>query len=331
MACLDAMAKLDFPHEQFEIILIDDQSDDNTRYLARSFFKANPSIEGHVIQLAETSQGGKKEAIARGISVSRHPLIITTDADCLVPETWLNSVVSYYEQTGAKMIAAPVSICHSNSFVQNIQELEMLGLQAVAGASIQLNGPVLCSGANLFFEKAAFLAVGGYSDNSEIKSGDDLFLLQKLRKKYPGEVKFLKAREAWIQTVPSSSTDEFVKQRKRWVSKVIYIPDATTIAVAFIVYLANLALIIDLALWVFLPDFNGSFLIIIFGGKVLTDFLFLHLATSFFRRGYLMRNFVLAEVLYIVYVSIIGVLGNIAKYNWKGRLSERRLFVNNNS
>ena len=207
----------------------------------------------------------------------------------------------------------------------------MLGLQAVAGASIQLQEPVLCNGANLFFEKAAFLAVGGYSDNAEIKSGDDLFLLQKLRKKYPGEVKFLKAREAWIQTVPSSSTDEFVKQRKRWVSKVIYIPDVTTLTVAFIVYLANLALLIDLALWVFLPDFNGSFLIITFGSKILIDFLFLHLATSYFRRGYLMRTFILAELLYIVYVSVIGVLGNLAKYNWKGRSSERSLFVNNNS
>jgi hypothetical protein len=105
----------------------------------------------------------------------------------------------------------------------------------------------------------------------------------------------------------------------------------TTIAVAFIVYSTNLLLLIDLASWVLIPDFSGLLLIITFGVKALTDFLFLHLSASFFGRGYLMRNFVVAELLYIVYVSMIGVLGNIAKYNWKGRSSEHRMFVNNNS
>jgi len=328
-ACLDKMSRLDFPREQFEIIIVDDQSSDNTGALAQSFFTSNPGLDGYVIRLTKANQGGKKAAITQGIEVARNPLIATTDADCLVPETWLKSGVSYYEQTGAKMIAAPVTMSDSTSFIQQLQELEMLGLQAVAGASIQLAQPILCNGANLFYEKEAFLAVGGYIDNAEIKSGDDLFLLQKVRKKYPGLVKFLKARDACIQTAPSCSTEELVKQRKRWVSKVIYIPDVTTIAVAFIVYSTNLLLLIDLALWVLLPDFSGLLLIITFGVKALTDFLFLHLATSFFRRGYLMRNFVFAELLYIVYVSVIGVLGNIAKYNWKGRSSERRLFVNN--
>ena len=261
------MSRLDFPREQFEIIIVDDQSSDNTGALAQSFFTSNPGLDGYVIRLTKANQGGKKAAITQGIEVARNPLIATTDADCLVPETWLKSGVSYYEQTGAKMIAAPVTMSDSTSFIQQLQELEMLGLQAVAGASIQLAQPILCNGANLFYEKEAFLAVGGYIDNAEIKSGDDLFLLQKVRKKYPGLVKFLKARDACIQTAPSCSTEELVKQRKRWVSKVIYIPDVTTIAVAFIVYSTNLLLLIDLALWVLLPDFSGLLLIITSGAK----------------------------------------------------------------
>ena len=329
--CLEKISKLDFPRGQFEIIVVDDHSTDDTGNLAQLFFKSNPALDGRVIPLAKANQGGKKEAISLGVEVSKNPLIVTTDADCLVPPSWLKSGVSFYEQTGAKMIAAPVTISPSNSFIQELQELEILGLQAVAGASIQLAQPVLCSGANLFYEKEAFRAVGGYNDNAQIKSGDDLFLLQKVRKKYPGLVKFLKTRDACIQTAHSSSTRDFVKQRKRWVSKVIYIPDATTIAVAFIVYLTNLLLIIDLALWALLPDFNGSLLIITFGVKALTDFWFLHLATSFFGRGYLMRSFVLAELFYIIYVTVIGVLGNIAKYNWKGRSSGQGMFLNNNS
>lgn len=329
--CLQAMVNLDYPHENFELIIVDDHSEDNTSEIAMAFFESHVDVNGQVISLTSTTESGKKEAIARGITASSHPLIATTDADCIVPKTWLRSLTSYYEQTGAKLIAAPVTMRHSGSFIELMQELEMIGLQAVAGGSIELGEPVLCNGANLFYEKEAFLAVGGYINNSKIASGDDLFLLQKISKKYPGKVKFLKSIQAWVQTMPVVSTNEIFWQRKRWVSKVIHIPDATTIIVAFIVYLTNLMVLINLALFALLPDFSASILLITLGGKTLIDFLFLHLATSSFSRSYLMRKFILAELIYIVYVSAIGVFGNMGKYKWKGRSSDRTSIVSNNS
>ena len=330
-ACLQAIADLDYPREQFELIIVDDQSEDSTAKIASSFFDSHADINGQLITLGNASVSGKKEAITKGISASRHPLIVTTDADCIVPKKWLSSMTSYYEQTGAKMIAAPVTLRHSGSLIERIQELEMLGLQAVAGGSIKLNEPVLCNGANLLYEKEAFLAVGGYTDNSNIASGDDLFLLQKIQKKYPGKVSFLKSIQAWVQTRPVISGSDLLRQRKRWVSKVIHIPDVTTILVAFIVYLINLTVLINIALWAILPEYNLSVLVVTIGGKVLIDFVFLQLASSSFSRTSLMKNFILTELIYIVYVSFIGIFGNLGNYEWKGRSSKQRSFVSNRS
>ena len=329
--CLEAISNQDFPSGRYETILVDDHSDDQTADAARKFFLDNPKLSGRVLILTGDQTWGKKSAISLGVNAARYPLVVTTDADCIAPATWLRSLVSYYEISGAKMIAAPVKFIQSSSIVEQIQELEILGLQAVAGGGIYLNEPVLCNGANLCYEKAAFVDVGGYGENLNILSGDDLFILQKIGKKYPGKVKFLKSRQAMVQTSAKSSATEFMSQRTRWVSKVVSVPDIPTIVVAVIVYLTNLSVLIHATLWLFLPDFNGSFLIITFGAKALIDFLFLHLATSFFNRGILMRLFVLAEVINVIYVAVIGVFGNIGNYRWKGRTSDQRSFVSNNS
>jgi len=330
-SCLSAISKQDFPQDCFEVIVIDDNSEDKTSEKAHDFFKKNPQIKGQLLSLAEAGHTGKKEAITLGMQTALHPLVVTTDADCLSPPTWLKTIVSYYEAHGGKLIAAPVTFKQSSGIIQQLQELEFLGLQVVAAGGISLKEPVLCNGANLCYDRAAFLKVGGYSNNSNILSGDDLFIMQKINKEYPGEVKFIKSKRATVETTASRTVSQFFGQRKRWVSKVVSIPDWRTILVSLIVYLTNLSLVANFVFWLTLPDFSGSFLIITFGVKALIDFLFLHLSASYFNRLKLMKVFVLAEILNVVYVTVIGVFGNIGKYNWKGRTSDQRSFVSNNS
>lgn len=331
LSCLEAISKQKLQHNRFEVLVIDDHSEDATKDIAQQFFSNHQTINGKVLSLTEIGVSGKKEAITYGMHTAKHPLVVTTDADCVSSPTWLTSILSYYEKHGGKLIAAPVLFKPSSTLSQMLQDLELIGLQAVGAAGIAMDTPVLCNGANLCYDRDAFLMVGGYGDNSAILSGDDLFILQKINKKYPGEVRFIKSRDATVQSVANSSAFQFFNQRKRWVSKVISIPDWRTIVVAFIVYLTNLLLLINFIFWLVLPDFSGSFLIITFGAKALIDFLFLHLATSFFRRKMLMRIFLLAEPLNVIYVAVIGLWGNIGKYNWKGRTSGQRSFVSNNS
>ena len=331
LSCLDAISRQDFPINQFEVIVIDDNSEDKTKEVAQQFFQKNASINGSILLLKDLNLTGKKEAINLGMKNAKHPLVVTTDADCYAPTTWLRTLVSYFDSQGGKLIAAPVIFNNTTNWMQQVQELELIGLQAVTAGGIVLNEPVMCNGANLCYDRDAFFEVGGYSDNSEILSGDDLFILQKINASYPGEIKYIKSLEATVRSNASNKMSSFVGQRRRWVSKVFSIPDWYTILVACIVYLTNLSMVLNLLFWLFLPDFSGSYLIITFGAKALIDLLFLHLATSFFDRRHLMRVFVLAEFLNVLYVAVIGIFGNIGKYNWKGRTSDHQSIVSNNS
>jgi len=68
---------------------------------------------------------------------------------------------------------------------------------------------------------------------------------------------------------------------------------------------------------ILLPDFNELLFILIFSAKFIIDFIFLFIATSFFKMGSLMWYFVPAEILNVFYVSTIGLIGSVKQYSWK--------------
>ncbi len=98
----------------------------------------------------------KKKAIKAGIDQAKGQLIITTDADCLFDPTWLHTIASYYQQTGAKFIAAPVVIEGKDNLLNIFQSLDFLTLQGITGASVFKRAHSMCNGANLAYEKSAF-------------------------------------------------------------------------------------------------------------------------------------------------------------------------------
>ena len=130
---------------------------------------------------------------------------------------------------------------------------------------------------------------------------------------------FLKSKNGLVHTSNNPGLSDFVAQRSRWVSKVRMIPDFNTLFIAFVVYSVNFLLLFNLVFWFIAPNYNGMFLIIIFGLKGITDYLFLHLASCYFGKGNLMWYFIPAEILNLFYVTFIGIIGNLATNKWKGR------------
>jgi len=316
-ACLKSLADQDYPNSFFEILVLNDGSTDQSENLAKEFFATNPLVSGRIINLID--KNGKKDAITEGVKVAKGTLIITTDADCTAKESWVSTIASFYEKDKPKMIAAPVLLHSQNSIFQKIMELEFLGLIAATAASISHSKPIMCNGANLAFEKEAFNKVQGYGGGPKTLSGDDVFLLGKIQKKFPGEIMFLKSRSAIVYTMNNPNLHSFISQRSRWVSKVRMIPDSNTLIIAIIVYSINFLLIANMIFWLVLPNYNGTFLIVIFGLKAIIDYLFLHLSSFYFGKRNLMRYFLPAEILNLFYVTFIGVIGNMATSKWKER------------
>src|SRR5699024_8598706 len=102
----------------------------------------------------------------------------------------------------------------------------------------------MCNGANLAYEKRAFLGVGGYQGIDCIASGDDMLLMYKMYKAFPNGIGFIKHPQAIVRTLPAEGLQDFLQQRIRWASKADKYEDKRITAVLAFVYLWNVSLLL---------------------------------------------------------------------------------------
>jgi cellulose synthase/poly-beta-1,6-N-acetylglucosamine synthase-like glycosyltransferase len=321
LKCLKDIELQDYPMHLLEVIVVDDGSTDETSRIIADFISSHPGILIRLFQNQnnDLSRAGKKQAIEYAIAHSTGDLIITSDADTHFETTWISAIAIFYEVFRPKMILGPVSFQYENSFFTKIQTLEFLGLMGVTGGSCRIGWPVMSNGANLAFERNAFTAVGGYKDNLRFSSGDDVFLMGRIRKQYgAGSVRFLKSTEAIVWTKAKSSPPEFVQQRLRWVSKNKGMKDARILSVALVTWLFNFSLLGGIIPGFFHPSFFYVPLILL-GAKMAMEFPLLFMTARWFGKTRFLKYYPFGQILNIFYVVIIGFLGNFLPYKWKGR------------
>ena len=311
----------DYNKDQYQIILVDDGSTDGTADIARSFKSEQIRVLTlqHYFTPAMVGNSFKKKAIELAMRFAGGDLILMTDADCRVGNKWISTMVDYYETTGHKMISGPVCFKCSNNIFESFQGLDFLTMVGIGAATLANKFPVMCNGANMAFERKTFFELGGFNGVSAHASGDDVFLLHKVANKYPESVSFLKSRDAIVSTRPESKIGSFIQQRIRWVSKSFSYTNKMITVTLMLSYLFNVSVFINaIAIW-FLPSLV-PLLITQIAGKFLLDFIFLFTAASFFRQKRLLWLFLPSQVLHVLYIVSVGLLSNIGKYKWKGRL-----------
>ncbi len=302
----------DISKELLEVIIVNDNSEDSTQKIIEEYLSENNNIK--FLQLESVT--GKKNALSKGILNANGNLIITTDADCRFNSAWVSTIVEFYEMQKPKMIIGPVFM-KSKSLFGDFQSLEFMSLITSGAGAVGLRSPIMCNGANLAFEKDIFLEMN-MDDNKNIVSGDDVFLLHKIKKSYNDKIAFLKSQDAIVTTDAVESFKDFVSQRIRWTSKSKVYKDFFTIYIAIIVLLTNIFLLLLLICSMFDLRFLLMFLLL-FASKSLIDFAILFSSTHFYGNNKLLYIFLPLQTLYFIYISFIGVIGNFMPYYWKNR------------
>ena len=302
-----------YPKELFEVIVVDDHSSDETATIAKNF----PFVK--LISLQPGSINSyKKKAIETGIAAASGDLIVTTDADCIAPRNWLKTIASCKEQTNAVFIAAPVLIYYKWNVLQTFQSLDFLVLQGITAASVQKKMHNMCNGANLAYEKKAFYEVNGFTGIDHIASGDDMLLMQKIDRHFPGKISYLLSKDAIVATKPANTWKEFFSQRIRWASKATNYNDVKIFSALLLVYFFNCSLLALLiaGFWNFNLLWGFTAMLC---AKTLLELILIYPVAKFYRQEKLLNLFPLYQPLHIVYTIIAGWLGTFGRYQWKGR------------
>ncbi|MCW5906653.1 MAG: glycosyltransferase [Chitinophagales bacterium] len=321
-ACLESIFKQNYPKHRFEVIVIDDYSTDPTLRLAREFNEDNLTVLDLQQYLGNPGEyvPNKKKAIALGIKNAKGELIVTTDGDCVRGENWLSTMVNYYLQHDYKLLTGPVMLKPAKWPLQVFQQLDVMNLLGITGATIRNGAPVMCNGANLLYAKETFQEVEGYKGNNDIPTGDDIFLMQKIEAKYPGSVGFVKDFDACVFPKPEKGFAKFISQRIRWISKATGFSNWRITTTLYFAYLFNALIPVTVAFTFPVSEWSWLPLAVVGGTKLFADFLFNIPVTIFFRKWYLLFVLPIVEVFHVLYVLLIGPLSLLGSYRWKDRL-----------
>ena len=314
---LRSILELNYARHKFEILFIDDDSEDDSVKIIRSTL-SKTKLDFSILTNERHSNSPKKDAITKAISQSKYEWIVTTDADCKLPKYWLDSYDCFIQKNDTKFIVAPVTYHNVTSFLKRFQLLDFLSLQGVSIGAFGIQKPILCNGANLAYSKALFLELDGFDGNSNISSGDDIFLLQKAIHKYPKKIQYLKSESAIVKTIPQHTFKSLVSQRVRWAAKTSSYDSLFGKLTGVIVFLMNGFLVCSpllyLANFISIKTLLYTFII-----KFCIDFLLLFKTVRFFNQESYLASFFFSSFLYPIFSVYVVFISVFKGYKWKDR------------
>ena len=323
-ALLKSLSALDYPDDLFEVILVNDDSDDDSKGVIQKVLDARFSKENStrtdikILESERKTNSPKKDAINTGVSNAKHEWIITTDADCVAPKYWLKSFDSFIQKNNPKLLVAPVRYYGINSFLKRFQALDFMSLIGSTIGGFGIGKPFLCNGANLAYKKTLFIEVKGFEGNAHISSGDDIFLLEKALKQYPKDVYYLKTELAAVKTKPQLDFRSLLSQRVRWAAKTSSYNNLFGKITGLLVLIMNASIICGLLLAI-IGTINPKIIGYIFVVKFSIDFLLIFKTARFLDQEDFLATYFLSSFIYpffSVYVAFISVFKG---YQWKGK------------
>jgi cellulose synthase/poly-beta-1,6-N-acetylglucosamine synthase-like glycosyltransferase len=323
--CIRSLLRQDYPLEKYAIVVVDDQSTDQTATIVERMSKEHANVR--LLRLLErpTNVSPKIYALSEGIRISASDLVFTTDADCVVSPKWLSSMVKHFDE-GVGVVSGVTLFIEDQSIPRLLYEFQSIDLfsQTACGAgAIGMNAVNNCNGSNMAFRRAAFTEVGGYSSIARINSGSDSLLAQKIVSATHWQMRFAFEPETQVLTTALSNWGQLLQQRMRWAGQTTnYRPSTLIFLVASFLFYLLLFLFTPVSLVYFslLP-----IPVIMIAIKFMIDYWIIARLESLTGHLVKMKYFFLSELLHLP-VILIAVFGSFfGNFEWKGRRMEREI------
>ncbi len=304
---LSSLRKIDYPEAMYEIIIVDDNSSDNTFAAVLNYKNEFTNFSVH--SLKEKSMPGKKGALDYGISKAQNPFILITDADCRPQRNWLKSYAErFIEGYDFLFGIAPFDV--EENLINKISCFENLRSSILTFSSANLGIPFSAAARNFGFKKSSFEKIKGYGNTIETLSGDDDLLLREAVKNKM-KIGTISGINSFVYSSAKSSFKKYFSQRSRHTkTSFYYLPSRQIIlglwhAVNLICLFSFLLIRLDIL-------FVLPFII-----KLLFDIISVRINQNNFGYHFKIRETIVFQIFYEIFL-IINFTGAIFKKDkWK--------------
>jgi cellulose synthase/poly-beta-1,6-N-acetylglucosamine synthase-like glycosyltransferase len=166
-------------YPSFEIVIVNDRSNDGTYDFLLSETKRNPKLRMVNVESVPAHVNGKKFGITLGIKAASYEWILLLDADCRpAGNDWIASMGKHFSE-GTQIVLGFSPYNQTSGFLNLFIRFESLitALQYLSFAL--LKNPYMGVGRNLAYRKSLFLEKKGFNQFLSVTGGDDdLFVNQ---------------------------------------------------------------------------------------------------------------------------------------------------------
>ncbi|RXR29399.1 glycosyltransferase [Flavobacterium piscinae] len=213
------LAEQNYP--EFEIVLIDDSSSDNTLDLFEEFEKQYSNIKLVKVQNNEAFWGNKKFALTLGIKAAKNDYLLFTDADCYpTSKEWIKEMSSNFTLKKTIVLGYGAYEKIPGSFLNKLIRFETLLTATQFFGWAKIGKPYMGVGRNLAYKRDEFFRVNGFIDHMKLRSGDDDLFVNQASNAENTTVCF--SKESFTYSMPKTSFKEWFDQKRRHVSTATY-------------------------------------------------------------------------------------------------------------
>jgi len=217
-ACLDSIDHIIYNREKLEIILVNDRSEDDTGDLLTAFSHSKSHVKTITIDSNNSGFSGKTHAVECGVQASTGEILFFTDADCIVPYTWITGLAGHNPDPhtiyAGFVYPEPSGPSAISRLFGSLQCIDWIRFCTIGMAWSRMGRPLSIFGNNFAVSKFLYEKSGGISTGGFHYTEDYAFMNAAVQK--GASVTFRLSRDSAVRTAPESHFRAFIRQRMRW-------------------------------------------------------------------------------------------------------------------
>lgn len=197
----------------FEVVLVNDNSTDDTLKVMQSFKEKHSNIT--IVNINGSSN--KKRALTKGIEAAKNEYILLTDADCKpLSKHWIKSMSAHFSSKKDIVLGYGGYTRYKWSLLNDLIRYETVFTALQYFSFAKLGHPYMGVGRNLGYKKSVFTKNGGFQNHQHILSGDDDLFINQVATK--NNIALCTDTDSFTISKPKTSFSDWFKQKRRHIT-----------------------------------------------------------------------------------------------------------------
>lgn len=210
---LESLINQNYPKDKYEVIIVDDNSTDNTRNVVNLYVNKFENIR--LFNCKKKDLPAKKGVLAFGVSKAVHPNILITDADCECLPNWIASYSGLGEKYSVAFGIAP--FIRKKSFVNLIACFENFRAGILSISAAYIGSPYTATARNFGYTREIYNRVDGYKNTADTISGDDDLFVREAGK-VNSKIGFIYDSNGFVLSFTKTNIIDYLRQKARHTS-----------------------------------------------------------------------------------------------------------------